>query len=118
MLASVRWGGVLLGTGVGILALAGVSLVLWLVLSALGIAGAVGAATTFGTVAGFAVAGWLAGRRASHSPWFHGALAALGVAMLVVVTSLRGGSPAPVSQVLLIAAISIALGSLTGHLSQ
>ena len=117
MLTAVRWNAVLMGAGVGILALAVVSLILWLLLSALGVDGAVGAATTFGMVAGFAAAGWIAGRRATFSPWFHGALSALGIALVVIVTSLRGGSPAPTPQVLLLAALATSLGSLFGFLS-
>ncbi|MGH8911753.1 MAG: hypothetical protein ACRDVD_04510 [Acidimicrobiia bacterium] len=117
MLAAVRWSAVLIGAGMGILALAAVAIILWLVLSALDVAGAVGAATTFGTLTGFLVAGWLAGRRAPFSAWFHGALSALGVALTVVVTSLRGGSPAPTTQVILLALLAIALGSLSAFLS-
>lgn len=117
MLAAVRWRAVLIGAGVGILAMAAVSLVLWLVLSVLNAPGAVGAATTFGVVAGFIVAGWVAGRRAPFSPWFHGALSALGIALAVIVTSLRGGSPAPAPQVILLAALAITLGSLSAFLS-
>ena len=117
MLAAVRWGAVLIGAGMGILALAAVSIILWLLLSALDVAGAVGAATTFGTLTGFLVAGWTAGRRAPFSAWFHGALSALGIALTVVVTSLRGGSPAPTSQVLLLALLAISLGSLSAFLS-
>ena len=117
MLAAVRWSAVLIGAGMGILALAAVSIILWLVLSALDVVGAVGAATTFGTLTGFLVAGWVAGRRAPFSSWFHGALSALGIALTVVVTSLRGGSSAPTSQVLLLAVLAIALGSLSASLS-
>ena len=117
MLAAVRWSAVLIGAGAGVLVLALVSLVLWLVLSALDAAGAVGAATTFGTVSGFAAAGWLAGRRAPFSPWFHGAISALAIALAVVVTSLRGGSRAPLSEVLLLSALAITLGALSGFLS-
>lgn len=117
MLAAVRWNAVLMGAGVGILAVAVVSLILWLLLSTLDVAGAVGAATTFGMVAGFAAGGWIAGRRATFSPWFHGALSSLGIALIVIVTSLRGGSPAPTSQVILLATLAISLGSLFGFLS-
>lgn len=117
MLAAVRWGGVVLGAVLGVLALAGVSLALWLVLSGLGVEGAVGAATTFGTLAGFAVAGWFAGRRSAWSPWFHGALAALVVAAIVIVTSLRGGSPAPTPTVLLLALLATTVGATSAFLS-
>lgn len=113
MLATVKWGAVLLGLGVGVLVLAASALVLWLVLLALGVEGAVGAATTFGTLLGFAGAGWTAGRRAPVSHVFHGAIAALGVALAVVVTAVLGGSPAPTPQVLLLAILAIVLGGLT-----
>lgn len=116
MLAAVRWKGILLGIGLGILALAGLALVLWLVFSAVGMEGAVGAATTFATMLTFPLAGWVAGRHAPFSPWFHGALAGLGIALLVVATAARGGSPAPTAQVLLLASIAIGAGAAGGHL--
>lgn len=116
MLASVRWGAVLLGSGAGLLGLAAVSLLLWLLLSSAGVEGAAAAATAFGTVAGFGIGGWVAGRRALTSAWFHGALAALLIALAVLVTALRGGSPAPASQVLLLAALAIGAGGGGGLL--
>lgn len=116
MLAAVSWKDVLLGIGVGILALAGLALVLWLIFSAIGMDGAVGAATTFATVLTFPVAGWLAGRHALFSPWFHGALAGLGIALLVVATAARSGSPSPTGAVLLLALISIVGGAAGGQL--
>lgn len=116
MLAAVRWRAVLVGFGFGLLAVAAISLALWFTFSALNMEGATAAATALGTVAGFGVAGWLAGRRASHSHWFHGAISALGIALVVVVTAVRGGSPAPTGQVLLLAGLAIALGALGGVL--
>jgi putative membrane protein (TIGR04086 family) len=116
VLAAVRWKGVLLGIGVGILALAGLALVLWLILSAVGVDGAVGAATTFATVLTFPLAGWLAGRHAPFSPWFHGALAGMGIALLVVATAARSGSPSPAGTVLLLALMAIVGGAVGGHL--
>lgn len=110
-MASIRWSAVLFGLGAGVLVLALASLVLWLVLSAFGVEGAVGAATTFGTLAGFAAAGWVAGRRAGSSPAFNGAVAAMGIALAVVVTSIFGGSPAPILQVVLLAVFAMLVGS-------
>lgn len=117
MLATIRWSAVLLGLGLGVLAAAASALVLWLVLSALGVEGAVGAATTFGTLLGFAVAGWGAGRRALTSYPFHGAVAALVLALTVLVTAIMGGSPAPTSQVLLLAALAIVIGGVSATLA-
>jgi putative membrane protein (TIGR04086 family) len=116
VLAAVRWKGVLLGIGVGILALAGLALVLWLILSAIGMDGAVGAATTFATVLTFPLAGWLAGRHAPFSPWFHGALAGMGIALLVVATAARSGSSSPAGTVVLLALMAIVGGAAGGHL--
>lgn len=117
MLAAVRWRGVLLGIGVGTLTLALFAVAIWLVLSGVGFDGAVGAATTFATLASFPVAGWLAGRDAPFSPWFHGALAGMGMTMLVVITASRGGSPNPLGQILLLTLISIALSGSAGHIA-
>lgn len=116
-MATIKWSAVLLGVGVGVLALAVSSLLLWLSLAALGVAGASGAATTFGTLAGFAVAGWTAGRRAPTSFPFHGAVSALILALAVLVTSILGGSPAPALQVLLLAVFAILLGATAATLS-
>lgn len=117
MLAAVRWRGVLIGMGVGILAMAIMALLFWLALSALDVEGATGAATTFATLLSFPLAGWLAGRDAPFSPWFHGALGGLGIALLVVVTASRGGSPNPLPQILLLSLLAITLGGLGGHLA-
>lgn len=117
MLGSVRWSAVLFGVGVGVLGLAIVSLVLWFVLSLFDVVGAAGAATTFGTLAGFVISGWFSGRRAPFSHAFHGATSALGIALAVVVTAVLGGSPAPTSQVLLLAALAIVLGGVSALLA-
>ncbi len=114
MLAAVGWRAVLVGFGLGVLAVAVLAMLLWFVLQGLGVEEAAAIATAFGTVLGFLFAGWLAGRRAPFSPWFHGALAAMGIALVVVVTARRGGSPAPTSQVLLLAGMAIGLGALGG----
>lgn len=116
MLTAVRWRAVLVGFGLGILGIAALSLAFWLVLYLLDVDDATGIATTFGTLGGFAIAGWLAGRRAPFSAWFHGALAAMGIALVVVVTSRLGGSTAAIAEVLLLALLASFLGGLGGHL--
>ncbi len=112
MLATVRWGAVMVGMGAGLLSLAAVSVLAWLVLSASGADAdaATGGAITVGTVAGFGVAGAVAGRRTRTRMTFHGALAAMLVAVVVTVVSVRGGSPAPTVAVLLLAGFAIGIG--------
>jgi hypothetical protein len=117
MLAAVRWRAVLVGFGLGVLGIALLAILIWLVLAALGVDDAGGVATAFATVGGFVLAGWLAGRRAPIRAWFHGALAAMGIALVVVVTARLGGSPAPTGQVLLLAGMAIGLGGFAGHLA-
>lgn len=117
MLAAVRWRAVLVGFGLGVLGIALLAILIWLVLSAAGVDDAAGVATSFGTVGGFLLAGWLAGRRAPIRAWFHGALAAMGIALVVVVTARLGGSPAPTGEVLLLALMAIAMGGVSGHLA-
>lgn len=116
MLTAVRWRAVLVGFGLGILGIAALSLAIWLVLYLLDIDDAAGIATTFGTLGGFAIAGWLAGRRAPFSAWFHGALAAMGIALVVVVTSRLGGSSGAIAEVLLLALLASLLGGFGGYL--
>lgn len=116
MLTAIRWRAVLIGFGLGILGIAALSLAIWLVLYLLDVADATGIATTIGTLGGFAIAGWLAGRRAPFSAWFHGALAAMGIALVVVVTSRLGGSTAPTAEVLLLALLASVVGGLGGYL--
>ena len=68
------------------------------------------------TLAGFAIAGWFAGRRALFSHFFHGATAAMGIALAVVVTAVVNGSQR-LPQVVLLAALAIAVGGLSAHLA-
>lgn len=116
MLMSVRWRAVLLGLGVGVLILAAGAIVAWLVLSAVGFADAAGAATVVGALVGLGGAGWTAGRRAPYSEWFHGSIAGLAVAGVIVVTSILGGSPAPIPQVILLAFLGMLLGGIGGSM--
>jgi hypothetical protein len=67
---------------------------------------------------GLAAGGWMAGRLAPFNGRFHGSLSGLLIAGAVIVISRLGGSPAPVSQVLLLAAIATFVGGLTGWLAK
>ncbi|MDP3984544.1 MAG: hypothetical protein Q8Q52_06030 [Acidimicrobiia bacterium] len=63
---------------------------------------------------GLAGGGWIAGRMAPINGRFHGSLTGLGLALVVVVIARLGGSPAPTSQVLILAVLAIALGGVGG----
>jgi hypothetical protein len=86
----------------------------WGVLAAFGMEDAPLTALTFSLLVGFVVAGGVAGRMAIHSHRFHGMLAGLGLAAVVVVVSRLGGSPASTSRVLLLVAIALGLSGLGG----
>ncbi len=117
MLAAVKWGAVLLGVGGGALAATVAALAFWPLLEVAGVAGAPLAALTAGILLGFAVAGYVAGRLAPAFWRFHGALAGLGLAALVVATTRMGGSPAPTSEVLILSFLAIILGAVAGTLA-
>jgi len=114
LLAAVRWGAVILGFGAGGIAATVLALFFWLLFSALGVQDAPLAGLTLAILLGFATAGVVAGRLTRISHHFHGSLAALGLASMVVVIARLGGSPAPTPQVLLLAGLAIFLGSVGG----
>ena len=66
---------------------------------------------------GLGAGGWISGRLAPYNGRFHGSLSGLVIAGVVIVISRLGGSPAPASQVLVLAAIAIVVGGLTGWLA-
>lgn len=114
MLAAVRWVAVVFGVGAGGLTTVLLALVVWGILAATGWDDAPLAALTFSLLAGFVVAGVVAGRLAIHSHRFHGMLAGMGLAAIVVLVSRLGGSPAPTARVLLLVAIALGLSGLGG----
>jgi putative membrane protein (TIGR04086 family) len=114
MLAAVRWVAVVFGAGAGGLVTVLLALVVWGILAAFGLEDAPLTALTFSLLAGFVVAGSVAGRMAIHSHRFHGMLAGLGLAAVIVVVSRLGGSPASTSRVLLLVAIALGLSGLGG----
>jgi putative membrane protein (TIGR04086 family) len=114
MLAAVRWGVVVLAAAAGALVTTILAFVFWLVLAFAGLEDAPLAGLTIAVVLGLAAAGVLAGRLAPFFHRFHGALAGLGLATLVLVVARLGGSPAPTPQVLLLAGLAILLGGTGG----
>jgi hypothetical protein len=73
---------------------------------------------TLSLLVGLIAGGWIAGRVAPFNGRFHGSLSGLLIAGVVIVISRLGGSPAPTSQVLLLAAIAIFVGGLTGWVAR
>jgi putative membrane protein (TIGR04086 family) len=115
-LAAVKWGLVALGAAAGALITTVASLLFWAVLAAVGVEEAPLAGLTAALILGFTAAGFAAGRLAPYFHRFHGSLAGFGLAALVVVVAIAGGSPAPTPQVLLAAGFGIVLGGLGGVL--
>jgi putative membrane protein (TIGR04086 family) len=63
---------------------------------------------------GMVAGGYLAGRLAMVNPRFHGSITGLVLAALTVIIAVRGGSPAPLGAVLLLAVVAILAGGLGG----
>ncbi len=104
----------LFGIGAGSLASALVGLLVAVGATALGAEDATLAGITGGVIAGLLTAGTVAGRLAPVWARFHGALAGLGLAFVVVLISILGGSPAPAGQIIRLGLLGILLGGLAG----
>jgi hypothetical protein len=114
VLAAVRWGAVVIGVGAGALATTLLALGFWGVLEIVGVEEPALAGLTAALLVGFAVAGYAAGRLTAVFARFHGSLAGFGLAGLTVVIARLGGSPAPTTQVLLLAGLGVLLGGAGG----
>ena len=114
MIASLRIIAVALGVGIGSLTATVLALLFWGILALAGFDDAPLAGLTAAIIVSFAVAGYAAGRMAPHTQRFHGSVAGLGLASLVLIIATLGGSPAPIGQVLLLFAIGIVIGGLGG----
>lgn len=114
MIASLRLLAVALGIGIGSLAATVLALVFWALLTLVGFENAPLAGLTAAVVIGFALAGYTAGRLAPHTHRFHGSVAGLGLAGLVLITAVLGGSPAPFGQLLVLFGLGIVLGGAGG----
>ncbi len=116
MIASLRIIAIALGVGIGSLTATVLALLFWGVLAFAGFEDAPLAGLTASIVVGFGVAGYSAGRLAPHTHRFHGSVAGLGLAALVLIIATLGGSPAPITQVLLLFALGIVIGGFGGVL--
>lgn len=114
MLLTIRWSAVIFGTAAGALATAATTLLAWPLLATANVAQAPLAALSLSLLVGFAIAGMVGGRLSGRSPRFHGMVAAFGLASLVVVISLLGGSPAPTGQILILVALATVFGGIGG----
>lgn len=114
MLAAVRWGAVLIGIASGLLAATLLALALWLPLEWLGVADPPQLALLVGVLSGLLVAGLASGRGTRIQHRFHGSLAGLGMAAVVLVVARLGGSPAPTGSVLILALLAVLLGGVGG----
>lgn len=70
-----------------------------------------------GILGGLAVGGWVAGSRATHSHRFHGMVAGLLQAFLIILIARVGGSPASTPTVLWLALVSVVVSGLFGWLA-
>jgi putative membrane protein (TIGR04086 family) len=115
LLTRVRWAAVLFGAVAATLLASLVALPLWALLAATGFGGDPAlVALTVGVLVALFTGGWVGGRMATQRHPFHGALAALLFAALVVVVSVTSGSPTGPGPVALLASLAIALGGLGG----
>lgn len=116
MLGTVRISAVMIGTAGGALVAAAVFLVGLLVARLVGAEEGPALVLSVSLLAGLTGGGYLAGRVAPFNGRFHGSITGLGMAAVVLLVSILGGSPAPTSQVVLLAAIAIVVGGFAGWL--
>lgn len=116
MLGTLRISAVMIGTAGGALVAAAAFLLGLLVARLIGAEEGPAVVLSVSLLAGFAGGGYLAGRVAPFNGRFHGSITGLAMAAVVLLISLLGGSPAPTSQVVLLAAIAIVVGGFSGWL--
>ena len=116
MLGTVRISAVMVGTAGGALVAAAVFLVGLLVARLVGAEEGPALVLSVSLLAGLTGGGYLAGRVAPFNGRFHGSITGLAMAAVVLLVSILGGSPAPTSQVVLLAAIAIVVGGFAGWL--
>jgi hypothetical protein len=108
---------VALGLASGALVASVLGLILGGGLALLGVDAGPNIGLAVGILGGLLAGGWVAGTRARHSFRFHGAMTGLAMAFVIVIVARFGGSPAPTSQVLWLAFLSVALAGTSGWLA-
>ena len=116
MLGTVRISAVMVGTAGGALVAGAVFLLGLLIARLVGAEEGPALVLSFSLLAGLTGGGYLAGRVAPFNGRFHGSITGLAMAAVVLLISILGGSPAPTSQVVLLAAIAIVVGGFAGWL--
>ncbi|MFO7547984.1 MAG: hypothetical protein R6X29_03770 [Acidimicrobiia bacterium] len=112
----MRWPAVALGMGAGLLGATATGVTVAGALAVFGLENGPDIGLLVGVVSGLAGAGALAGRLAPVVPRFHGSLAGLGVAAVVIVVARLGGSPASTPRVIVLALVAIVIGGIGGVL--
>ncbi|MCY3564260.1 MAG: hypothetical protein OXH26_10125 [bacterium] len=117
----VRLRALVMGTAVGLLAVALVTLIEWWlgalgweIVPGFGSPDSRGGGAVAGLVVGVAVGGWVAGRTVAIGQRFHGSLTGLVIVGILVALASRGGANTTPLQVLSAAALGMILGGLTG----
>lgn len=116
MLGVLRLSAVMIGAAGGTLLSGAVFLVGLLVAVLVGADEGPALVLSVSLLVGLAGGGYLAGRVAPFNGRFHGSVTGLAMAAVVLVISILGGSPAPTGQVVLLAAIAIVIGGISGWL--
>lgn len=115
MLAALNLGALGLGLAGGGLSAAVAGLVVGGALSILDVENGADIGLLIGIITGLLVAGYIAGKLSVHSHRFHGSVAGLGFAgLLVILAGFGGQADTPVLTVVWLALISAALGGLGG----
>lgn len=117
VLAALNFGAVLFGVVAGGLSASLTGLLIGGGLTLLGVDAGGDIGLSIGILTGLATAGWLAGRKAVHSHRFHGAVAGLVLAFIVMVIARFGGSTAGTTAIVWLALLSILVSGLCGWLA-
>ncbi|MCI0426127.1 MAG: hypothetical protein L0Z49_09895 [Actinobacteria bacterium] len=112
MIAALSLGVVVLGVAAGGLAASVTALLFGGALTLAGVGDGAGIGLVIGVVVGFVVAGLIAGWRAPNSPRFHGQVAGLGLAAVVILVARLGGSPAGTGSVVWMAVLAMVVSGL------
>lgn len=116
MLATLSPRAVVMGVASGGLVATVIGLAVGSLLSLLGTERGPDIGILTGVVLGFLAGGWIAGRTAPHSNRFHGSVAGLLFAGLLVLLARGSGAPSTLRDILLLCLVGVAVGGLGGWL--